>query len=141
MQWDLRSRWGHRDRVCRCPGCDAERKPGTVINLNDATPEAPSGQQNVSWQADTNSPRNVSAYDPVMIGDSGSGGKAGNVPAPLAGSYAASMFLRADGNWAIPPSPQGSFTVELNGTTIASSTTSGYAFEIEVNGTVIATYS
>ena len=115
--------------------------PGSVINLNSETPAPPSSEQNILWQADTNSPRNVSGYDPLMVGDAGSGGKAGNVPAPLAGSAAADMFLRADGNWAIPPSPQGSFTVEVNGTTIASSTTSGYAFQVEVNGTIIATYS
>lgn len=34
----------------------------SVINLNDTTPAAPSGKQNVKWQADTNNPRNVSAY-------------------------------------------------------------------------------
>jgi hypothetical protein len=115
--------------------------PGTVINLNSETPAPPTSEQNVLWQADSNNPRNVSAYDPLMIGDSGSGGKAGNVPAPLAGSYAASMFLRADGNWAIPPSVAGNFFIEVNGTEIASASNAGAAFEIEVNGSVVATYS
>lgn len=36
----------------------------TVINLNDSTPAAPSGQQNVKWQGDSSNPRNVSAYFP-----------------------------------------------------------------------------
>jgi hypothetical protein len=115
--------------------------PGSVINLNSETPAPPSSEQNVLWQADTNNPRNVSAYDPVMVGDAGSGGKAGNVPAPLAGSYEAQMFLRADGNWAIPPSVAGNFAVEVNGTQIASTANAGFAFEVEVNDTVIATYS
>ena len=35
-----------------------------LINLNDTTPGAPSGFQNTKWQADTGSPRNVSAYIP-----------------------------------------------------------------------------
>src|SRR5580692_5433303 len=35
-----------------------------LINLNDTTPAAPSGFQNTKWQADTSSPRNVSAYIP-----------------------------------------------------------------------------
>ena len=39
-----------------------------LINLNDTTPAAPSGYQNAKWQADSSSPRNVSAYIP------GSGG-------------------------------------------------------------------
>lgn len=38
----------------------------------------------------------------VMVGDSGSGGVAGLVPAPPAGSTVAGDFLRADGTWAVP---------------------------------------
>jgi hypothetical protein len=40
----------------------------------------------------------------VMVGDSGSGGVQGAVPAPPAGSAAAGDFLRADGTWALPSS-------------------------------------
>lgn len=36
----------------------------TVIDLNNATPTAPSGFQNSQWQADTNNPRNVSTNVP-----------------------------------------------------------------------------
>lgn len=79
------------------------------INLNSETPLAPGGKQNLTWQYDTSG--NISAIDPVMIGDSGSGGKAGNVPAPGAGDAAANKFLRADGTWAVGASgsagPQG----------------------------------
>jgi hypothetical protein len=35
-----------------------------LIDLNDTTPAAPSGCQNAKWQADSSSPRNVSAYIP-----------------------------------------------------------------------------
>ena len=37
-----------------------------------------------------------------MVGDSGSGGVEGLVPAPAAGDAAASKFLKADGSWAVP---------------------------------------
>ena len=39
---------------------------------------------------------------PVMVGDSGSGGTKGLVPAPTAGSAAAGKFLKADGTFAVP---------------------------------------
>ena len=68
------------------------------INLNNTIPAPPSNQQNVQWQFDASSPANVSAHDPAFVGDSGSGGKAGNVPAPAAGD-GTSKFLKADGTW------------------------------------------
>jgi molybdopterin-binding protein len=37
-----------------------------------------------------------------MVGDSGSGGTKGMVPAPGAGDTAAARFLKADGSWAVP---------------------------------------
>jgi hypothetical protein len=74
--------------------------PPSIINLNDATPAAPAGSANVKWQADTGSPRNVSAHLPVFTGDAGSGGAMGLVPAPAAGDAAAGKVLKADGTWA-----------------------------------------
>ena len=41
---------------------------------------------------------------PDVVGDSGSGGVAGRVPAPAAGDAAADKFLKATGAWAAPPS-------------------------------------
>lgn len=38
----------------------------------------------------------------VFTGDSGSGGTAGDVPAPAAGDAAAGRFLKADGTWSVP---------------------------------------
>lgn len=38
----------------------------------------------------------------TMVGDSGSGGTKGAVPAPSAGDAAAGKFLKADGTWAVP---------------------------------------
>jgi len=43
----------------------------------------------------------------ALVGDSGSGGTKGLVPAPAAGDTAASKFLKADGTWAVPPTGSG----------------------------------
>jgi len=47
-------------------------------------------------------------FPPIMVGDSGSGGKPGLVPAAGAGDAAAGKFLRADGAFATPASTPGS---------------------------------
>lgn len=79
----------------------------TVINLNDSSPAAPAGKQNIKWQVGAGDPRPVSSYDAIMVGDSGSGGLAGNVPAPAAGDSAAGKFLKANGIWTVPPGSSG----------------------------------
>ena len=77
-----------------------------TVNLNATTPAPASGLQNVVFADDSGAPTvNISATDPVMIGDSGTGGKAGNVPAPPAGSAAAKTFLSADGTFKAPAAP------------------------------------
>jgi hypothetical protein len=76
----------------------------STLNFSASTPAAPSGQQLVVPQNDGGSPTcNESFYDPLMTGDTGSGGLAGNVPAPPAGSAAAGKFLKASGLWVVPP--------------------------------------
>lgn len=40
----------------------------------------------------------------VVVGDSGSGGTKGLVPAPASGDAAAGKYLKADGTWTAPPS-------------------------------------
>jgi len=82
--------------------------------LSDTVPAAPTGKQNLKWQNDGGSPSvNMSGYDQVMVGDTGSGGLAGNVPKPAAGDTAAGKFLKADGTWAVPPgSGSGTFLEE-----------------------------
>jgi hypothetical protein len=49
----------------------------------------------------------VTAMLNAVVGDGGSGGVKGLVPAPAAGDAAASRFLRADGSWAVPASGGG----------------------------------
>jgi len=82
--------------------------PTQTINLNDATPAAPAGTQNNKWQADaasldTSVVRNVSSYTPVFVPDTGTGGKSGAVPAPIAGDAAAGKLLSASGGFVLPP--------------------------------------
>jgi hypothetical protein len=54
----------------------------------------------------------------ALVGDSGSGGTKGLVPAPPAGAAAAGKFLKADGTWAVAPGGTGS--VSLAGDTDVS---------------------
>ena len=70
----------------------------STVNLNGSTPAPASGQQNIAFADDAGSPTvNISATDPPMVGDTGTGGTGGNVPAPPSGSAAAGKFLKADG--------------------------------------------
>lgn len=48
-------------------------------------------------------PTQTTAMLDPMVGDSGTGGTAGLVPAPAAGDAADGRFLKADGSWAVPP--------------------------------------
>ncbi len=72
----------------------------SLLNFSNSTPAAPSGKTNVDWQTDSGG--DLSAYMPLLVGDSGSGGTSGAVPAPPAGSAAAGKFLKADGTFAVP---------------------------------------
>jgi hypothetical protein len=61
-------------------------------------------QNNVLYRANGTISSNdweiVERPNPVMVGDSGSGGVAGLVPAPAAGDAAANKYLKASGAWA-----------------------------------------
>lgn len=50
---------------------------------------------------------------PAVVGDSGSGGTKGLVPAPGAGDAAAGKFLKADGTFAVPGVPTSGTPFEL----------------------------
>lgn len=62
----------------------------------------------------------MSANIPLLVGDSGSGGSAGLVPAPAAGDAAAGRVLMADGTWYMPPLATTSVAgrVKPDGTTV-----------------------
>jgi hypothetical protein len=84
----------------------------TAKNLNGTDPAAPGNARNATWQVvGTPSSTDPTTGNPVfdascymldMVGDAGSGGADGLVPAPAAGDAAANKFLKADGTWALP---------------------------------------
>ncbi len=53
--------------------------------------------------------------EPLLVGDSGSGGVAGDVPAPAAGDAASNKFLSSAGGWLTPPTSPPPGMVLLHG--------------------------
>lgn len=51
----------------------------------------------------------------AMVGDSGSGGTKGLVPAPSSGDASGGKYLKADGTWAVPPGGGGGGRTVLTG--------------------------
>jgi hypothetical protein len=110
-----------------------------VLNFSNTTPAAPSGQQLIVPQNDAGSPTaNQSFYDPVMVGDTGAGGLAGNVPAPPAGSAAAGKFLKADGSFQIPA---GTGINQLTGDGTAGPGTGSQAFTLANTAVTAGSYT
>jgi hypothetical protein len=64
----------------------------------------------------TDDPSNTSTdiLVPDMLGDTGSGGKHGLVPAPGAGSAAAHEYLKADGTWHVPETAGGPYAITFD---------------------------
>jgi hypothetical protein len=78
----------------------------------------------------------------TMVGDSGSGGTKGAVPAPAAGDAAASKFLKADGTWAAPAgggSPAFSSITGGTNTTAAMVVGTGASLAASGSGSITAT--
>lgn len=77
----------------------------------------------------------------AMVGDSGSGGTKGLVPAPASGDAAASKFLKADGTWATAGGGSSAFsalTASTN-TTAAMVVGSGASLTATGSGSIVAT--
>lgn len=72
-----------------------------------------------AWASRT--PTQVTADLIAMVGDSGSGGTKGLVPAPASGDAAAGKFLKADGTWVAPSS--GGLTIAHNSQPTADAAT------------------
>jgi hypothetical protein len=60
------------------------------------------------------------ALPPTLVGDSGSGGVAGIVPAPPAGAAAAGKYLKADGTFQTPPSAAPGAMIQIAKVTVGS---------------------
>lgn len=75
---------------------------GGNVNVNGLTASVPvvtDGSKNLASQSYSTFTSNLSDF----VGDSGSGGVKGLVPAPAAGDAAANKFLKADATWATIP--------------------------------------
>ena len=84
----------------------------------------------------------VTAILDTMVGDAGSGGTKGLVPAPASGDSLSGKFLKADGTWATPSGSGTSATYfrsygtgATNGTAIQTITTTGTANWLTVTAT------
>lgn len=75
----------------------------------------------------------VTAMLSAFVGDSGSGGTKGLVPAPASGDAAANKFLNASGNWAVPPGGGGGAGTTTNPVTFNNGG-AGSASGITFNG-------
>ena len=90
-----------------------------------------------AWASRT--PAQVTADLIAVVGDSGSGGTKGLVPAPSAGDAAALKFLKADGTWATPSASSmtllGTLTTTSGTTQSLTSIAAGYyQLYIEIEG-------
>lgn len=72
-----------------------------------------------AWASRT--PTQVTADLDAMVGDSGSGGTKGLVPAPASGDAAAGKYLKADGTWATPAGGGGGGAVAMYDIVVAPS--------------------
>lgn len=76
----------------------------------------------------------------AFVGDTGSGGVQGQVPAPAAGDAAAAKFLKADGTWATTPTSGNTFTTTATAagtTTLTSSSNSVQEFTGVTTQTIV----
>lgn len=70
----------------------------------------------------------ATAFLNAMVGDSGSGGTKGMVPAPAAGDAAGGKFLKADGTWAAPSSSSGKILQVVPATKTDTASVTGTTF-------------
>lgn len=87
-----------------------------------------------AWASRT--PTQATATLIAMVGDSGSGGTKGLVPAPGAGDAAAGKFLKADGTFAVPSGSAAPTSLALIAdatTTVNTATNTNLAFAVAAN--------
>lgn len=80
----------------------------------------------------------VTAMLDPMVGDSGSGGMQGLVPAPAPGAAAGGQYLSADGTWSVPPS---SGITQLAGDVTAGPGSGSQAATLAETGVIAGSYA
>lgn len=84
-------------------------------------------------------PSQVTSMMGTMVGDSGSGGVKGLVPAPGSGDTAAGKYLKADGTWTAPPSGRGSVGQQLSSAINFNTTSTSYVNITNASVTITTT--
>jgi hypothetical protein len=116
-----------------------------VGNLNDTSPAAPANARNAKWQKGAQTGTDpasgypiypISNYQTDMVGDTGSGGADGLVPAPPSGSAAAGKYLKADATWEIPPGGVGVVGITIDGSGSVPTTGTRGFIQIPYAGTI-----
>lgn len=90
------------NRVINLPAPLASHEPARLQDVEDLLAE---GATNILWGSISGTLSNqtdLNAQLQDFIGDTGSGGTKGMVPAPASGDGASSKFLKADGTWSVP---------------------------------------
>ena len=112
-------------------GTDVQAYDADLATIAGLTATTDSFLQAKSSAWTTRTPAQVTADLSVAVGDSGSGGTKGLVPAPAAGDAAAGKFLKADMTYAVPSGGGGAGCIVIfptDGSTAASTTTWNQAF-------------
>lgn len=94
---------GHPHALPRRPGAPLPPGPTGPGSLKERLKAGASGRSILAATTAAIATALISAF----VGDSGSGGTKGLVPAPGAGDAAAGKFLKADGTFAVPPGSGG----------------------------------
>lgn len=108
-------------------GADADTWGGLINDAFDDVDALTSGAQNtmLGRVAASSGPytqlnaTQITTIPNAVVGDSGSGGTKGMVPAPAAGDAALAKVLRADGTWGTEIKAKGTFT-GINGNTVVA---------------------
>lgn len=82
---------------------DAPARDALTVAAGDVGKVAWKQDDDTFWVLKDDSPMTWVPLNDVMVGDSGSGGTKGMVPAPAAGDAAAGKYLKADGSFDVPP--------------------------------------